>query len=171
MDTKYMYDVATEDKQCVFKVLIVNFIERYFYLICYTTYSLEFGPAGYQTSFQDWMEERKDLRLMATEGKDKLEWCRRVDAGKLEQLKKLLNDPNYKDNLPLLIRTIFEFAYLTYSDLPRGPIKNNSMRKLAATTLMEILPHDIGAKVTKKLEDEPHITHDFLSIVGLVSYF
>jgi hypothetical protein len=29
-------------------------------------------------------------------------------------------------------RTIYEFAFLTYADLPRGPIKNNSMRKLAA---------------------------------------
>ena len=170
-ETKWKYDVATEDKQCVFKVMIINFIERYFYLICYTTYSLEFGPTGYQKSFQDWMDEKKDLKLMAAEGKDKLEWSRTVDAGKLEQLKKLLNDPNYKDNLSLLIRTIFEFAYLTYSDLPRGQIKNNSMRKLAATTLMDILPHDIAAKVTKKLEDDPHITHDFLSIVGLVSYF
>ena len=171
VETKWMYDVATEDKQCVFKAMIVNFIERYFYLVCFTTYSLKFGPAGYQKSFQEWMEENKELKQMASDGKDKLEWSRTVDAGKLELLEKLLNDPNYKDNLPLLIRTIFEFAYQTYSDLPRGPIKNNSMRKLAAMTLMEILPTEIGEKVAKKLEEDPHITHDFLSIVGLVSYF
>jgi len=171
METKWKYDVATEDKQFVFKANIINFIERYFYFICYATYSLEFGPTGYQKTFQDWMEGKKDLEAMVKEGKDKLEWSRTVDAGKLEQLKKLLNDPNYKDNLSLLIRTILEFAYQTYSDLPRGQIKNNSMRKLAATTLMEILPHDVATKVTKKLEDDPNITHDFLSIVGLVSYF
>ena len=171
METKWKYDVAREDKQYVFKVLIINFIERYFYLICFTHYSLQFGPTGYSKSFQDWLEENKELKMMASEGKDKLEWCRTVDAEKLEQLKKLLNDPNYKDNLQLLIRTVFEFAYITYSDLPRGEIKNNSMKKLAATTLMEILPTDVAAKVAKKLEDDPHITHDFLTIIGLVSYF
>ena len=30
------------------------------------------------------------------------------------------------------------------SDLPRGPIKNNSMRRLAATTLLDILPPKIA---------------------------
>ena len=89
----------------------------------------------------------------------------------MDQLKKLLSNPNYKDNLALLIRTVFEFAYITYSDLPRGEIKNNSMKKLAATTLMEILPPEVAARVTRKLDDDPNITHDFLTIIGLVSYF
>ena len=34
-----------------------------------------------------------------------------------------------------------------FIDLPRGPIKNNSMKKLAAKTLMEILPEEIGKNV------------------------
>ena len=31
--------------------MILNFMERYFYLICFATYAREFGPAGFQKSF------------------------------------------------------------------------------------------------------------------------
>ena len=55
-------------------------------------------------------------------------------------------------------------------DLPRGPIKNNSMRKLAAKTLMEILPEDIARTVQKKLEEQS-VSPEFLTLVGMVSYY
>ena len=108
---------------------------------------------------------------MIQKGKDKLEWSRTVDAEMLEKLKEMMAEPNYKDNLGKLIRTIYEFAFQTYSDLPRGPIKNNSMKKLCASTLSEILPQEISDKVNKKLEDDPNSSHDFISLVGMVSYF
>lgn len=61
-------------------------------------------------------------------------------------------------------------AYLhLFPDLPRGPIKNNSMRKLAAKTLMEILPSDIGSEIQRKL-DEQNSSHDFVTLIGLVSF-
>merc|ERR1712012_1297078 len=134
---------ATEDKQVAWKALILNFMERYFYLICFATYALEYGPSGYQKAFTTWMEEHKELMLA----------------------------PNYKENMGTLIRTIYDFAFVTYADLPRGAIKNNSMRRLAATTLMEILPPDIAERVNKKMEEDPSSSHDFLSLVGLVSYY
>ena len=43
------------------------------------------------------------------------------------------------------------------------------MRKLAAKTLMEILPSDIGQEIQKKL-DEHSSSPDFLTLIGLVSY-
>ena len=84
-----------------------------------------------------------------TNHQDKLEWSRSVDASKLEQLKQMMEDPNYKENLPSLIRTIYQFAFQTYSDLPRGPIKNNSMKKLCASTLSEILPQEVAERINK----------------------
>jgi len=171
IETKWKYDVATEDKQVAWKSLILNFMERYFYVICFATYALEHGPSGYQKAFTTWMDEHKELRTMIDEGKDKLEWYRTVDAAKLEHLKDLINAPNYKENLGVLIRTIYDFAFVTYADLPRGAIKNNSMRRLAATTLMEILPPKIAERVNKKMEEDPTSTHDFLSLVGMVSYY
>ena len=47
---------------------------RYFYLICFATYSLEVGKDGFQTSFKQWMDAKPYLRAMIEEGKDKLEW-------------------------------------------------------------------------------------------------
>merc|ERR1712183_901236 len=148
IETKWKYDVATEDKQVAWKALILNFMERYFYLICFATYALEHGPGGYQKAFTTWMDEHK-----------------------LEHLKELMLADNYKENLGVLIRTIYDFAFVTYADLPRGAIKNSSMRRLAATTLMEILPPDIAERVNKKMEEDPSSSHDFLSLVGMVSYY
>merc|ERR1719412_824106 len=170
IETKWKYDVAPEEKQVVWKRMILNFMERYFYMICFATYAQEHGPSGFAKTFVQWMDENKDLRTMIEEGKDKLEWYRQVDPAKLNTLKELINAPNYKENMATLIRTIYEFAFLTYADLPRGPIKNNSMRKLQAKTLLEILPPDIAANVQKKL-DEQQTSPDFVTLVGLVSYY
>ena len=76
IETKWKYDVATEDKQVAWKALILNFMERYFYLICFATYALEHGPAGYEKSFSSWMDDHQELRDMIDNGKDKLEWYR-----------------------------------------------------------------------------------------------
>merc|ERR1719400_1317484 len=171
IETKWKYDVASEDKQVGWKALILDFMERYFYLICFATYAIQEGPNGYDRSFSSWMDDHKDLRIMIDQGKDKLEWYRTVDAAKLEHLKDMMNAPNYKENLGTLIRTIYDFAFVTYADLPRGPIKNNSMRRLAATTLLDILPPKIADRVNRKMEEDPNGSHDFLTLVGLVSYY
>ena len=134
------------------------------------------------------MDEHAELREMIIEGKDKLEWYRQVDPAKLTALKDLINAPNYKENMTTLIKTIYEFAFATYSgkinilknmktvqtpftsDLPRGPVKNNSMKKLAAKTLMEILPEDIAKFVEKKLEEQ-NVSPEFLTLIGMVTYY
>jgi len=171
IETKWKYDVAPEEKQVVWKSMILNFMERYFYLICFGTYAIQNGPLGYPKTFKEWMDDHKELRELIDEGRDKIEWYRQVDPAKLNTLKELVAAPNYKENLGVLIRTIYDFAFLTYADLPRGPIKNNSMRKLAAKTLMEILPPDVAERVNRKLEEDPNTSHDFVTLVGLVSYY
>ena len=67
---------------------------------------------------------------MIDAGKDKLEWYRTVDAAKLDHLKemmlqvslmmlcmvlmlKMISQDNYKENLGTLIRTIYDFAFVT----------------------------------------------------------
>jgi len=169
-ETKWKFDVSPEERQGAFKIMIINFIERYFYLICFCQYALEQGPDGFSKTFKAWLDDKKDLRQIATEGKDKLEWSRTVDAEKLEQLKEMMASPDYKQNISKLIQTIYHFAFSTYADLPRGPIKKNSMRKLTFTTLMEILPPELSDKITQKMSETPDMRPDFLSIIGLVSY-
>ena len=75
IETKWKYDVASEDKQVAWKALILNFMERYFYLICFATYALEHGPSGYQKSFVCWMDDNKDLRGMIGEISDEGDVC------------------------------------------------------------------------------------------------
>jgi len=169
IETKWKYDVAPEDKQKEWKLMILNFMKRYFYLICFATYALQEGPGGFTSTFASFMDGHSELREQIEEGKDKLEWTRQVDPAKLNTLRELIAGPDYKANMQRIIRTIYDFAFMTYSDLPRGPIKNNSMRKLAAKTLMEILPPEIEEMVQKKLE-EKNTSPDFLTVIGMITY-
>lgn len=170
IQTKWKYDVAPEDKQVAWREMILNFMERYFYLICFATYAREHGPTGFQKSFVSWMDDHSDLRTMIANGRDKIEWYRQVDPGMLRTLQDMIKAPNFKENMAAIVKTIYEFAFITYADLPRGPIKNNSMRKLAAKTMMEILPVDITSKVQARLEEQG-TNPDFVTLIGLVSFY
>ena len=63
------------------------------------------------------MNEHSELRTMIEEGKDKLEWYRQVDPAKLNTLKELMMQDNYKENMSTLIKTLYEFAFTTYSGI------------------------------------------------------
>ena len=51
-----------ESTQVGWKSLILDFMERYFYLICFAAYALEHGPNNYQKSFKSWMDDHNELR-------------------------------------------------------------------------------------------------------------
>ncbi len=59
-------------------------------------------------------------RTMIEEGKGKLEWERKIPDEKLGELKTLLDDKEFKKNLPKVIKRIYELAWEQFSDLPRG---------------------------------------------------
>ena len=44
------------------------------------------------------------------------------------------------------------------------------MRKLAAKTLLEILPNDVSSKVQERLEEQG-ANPDFVTLIGLVSFY
>merc|ERR1712013_352625 len=164
---KYKYDASTEDKQTVWKTMIINYIERYFYLICFATYVKEHEAGGFKKSFVQWLDEHSDLKSMIAEGKDKLEWTRKVDQTRVEESRNKLSGPDFKDKLGLLVSDLYKLAFQTYNDIPRGPIKDNLMRKLACKTLMEILPGDEQSRVQQELT-EKKLSVDFDTVVGLV---
>merc|ERR1712156_1303782 len=140
IQTKYKYDAATEDRQAHWKRMIINFIERYFYLICFATYAKQHGPDGFKKTFVEFMNENSSLRDMIDQGKDKL--------GEV-------------------VTKLYKISHTTYSDMPRGVIKDTLMRKLTCKTLMEILPSDTMEKVRKELE-EKKLSSDFETVIGLV---
>ena len=65
------------------------------------------------------MESKPELRQMASEGKDKLEWSRTVDAEKLEQLKEMMASPDYKVILPIFFKVINHHFRRTFLSLFR----------------------------------------------------
>jgi len=164
---KYKYDASTEDKQFVWKTMIVNFIERYFYIICFATYAREHEAGGFAKSFKTWMDEHKELREMIANGKDKLEWTRKVDQGQVEKLRDLITGEDYKEKLGGIVSQLYKLAFQTYHDIPRGPIKDNLMRKLACKTLMDILPASVGSRISEEIK-EKKLSVDFDTVVGLV---
>lgn len=72
--TKEKYDLEPEHKRAFWKHMGVNFIERYFYLICFATYVSEDGPNGLTQSFSGWMNSHSELRDMIKEGMAKFAW-------------------------------------------------------------------------------------------------
>ena len=89
--------------------MIINFIERYFYLVCFAAYAKAFGKSGFQKSFVEYINEKEGLRYICTlwkillypyintynsnyremidNGKDKLEWERKVDSSAVNSIK------------------------------------------------------------------------------------
>jgi len=167
INTKYKYDAAGEDRQSVWKKMIINFIERYFYLICFATYAKEQGPGGFSKTFVAWMGEQAGLREMINNGKDKLEWSRQVDQTKVNDLRSKMSGDDYKQQLGEIVTRLYKISHTTYQDMPRGTIKNTLMRKLTTKTLMEILPPAVLTSVQKELL-EKKLSADFDTVVGLV---
>jgi len=53
--------------------MIINFIQRYFYMICFGQYAIENGYKGYPETFASWMKNSKDdLHSMIRNGKVKI---------------------------------------------------------------------------------------------------
>jgi len=166
--TKYKYDAAAEDRQSVWKNMIINFIERYFYLICFATYALEQASSGFSKSFVNWLNEQAGLREMIAAGKDKLEWSRQVDQGAVNVLRNKISDgDSYKDKLGEIVTSLYKISHTTYQDMPRGMIKDTLMRKLTTKTLMEILPPAVLAAVNQELVAKK-LSADFDTVIGLV---
>ena len=62
--------MAAEDKQLAYKEMIINFIQRYFYMICFGQYALQNGYNGYPETFATWFKNCKDdLHTMIENGK------------------------------------------------------------------------------------------------------
>jgi len=122
---------------------------------------------GFKKTFVEWINENSSVRDMIANGKDKLEWSRKVDQGAVDEIHALINGENVKEKLGEVITKLYKISHSTYGDMPRGTIKDTLMRKLTCKTLMDILPSDILGKVKKELE-EKKLSSDFETVVGLV---
>lgn len=170
IESKMSFDVSSDDWQAYLKNKIMNNIERYFYLIVFAMYVREVGPKGFPQSFRQFMDANSNLRTMIAEGRGKLEWERKIPDEKLEELKALLAAAEFKENMKLIIKRIYELSWDMFGDLPRGHHKNNSMHKLASKTMIEILPPNLAAHIEKKCGSLAG-TPDFFDVIGQVSWY
>jgi len=170
IESKMTFDVSADDWQAYLKAKIMNNIERYFYMIVFAMFIREVGPKGFPQSFLQYMDAHPDLRTMIDEGRGKLEWERKIPDEKLDELKTLLAAENFKDNMPKIIKRIYELSWDMFGDLPRGHHKNNSMHKLASKTMIEILPPTLAEYVEKKCGSLAG-TPDFFDVIGQVSWY
>jgi len=170
IESKMTFDVSSDDWQAYLKNKIMNNIERYFYLIVFAMYVREVGPKGFPQTFMQFMDANSQLRTMIAEGRGKLEWERKIPDEKLEELKTLLSAAEFKDNMPKIIKRIYELSWDMFGDLPRGHHKNNSMHKLASKTMIEILPDNLAAHIEKKCGSLAG-TPDFFDVIGQVSWY
>ena len=169
IENKMTFDVSSDDWQLFLKNKIMNNIERYFYLIVFAMYIREVGPKDFPQTFAQYMEEHAALKDMIAEGRGKIEWERKIPDEKLGELKVMLDSPEFKTNLPKVIKRIYELAWQQFSDLPRGHHKNNSMHKLASKTMMEILPDKLMKHMEAKFGSLA-TTPDFFDVIGQVSW-
>lgn len=167
---KGAFDVAADTFTAFLKKKIVDQIERYSMLIVFAMYCKEIGVLGFTKTFKKWMEENNSIRDMIQDGKSKVQWDRRIPENIIDTLKSLLDVDDFDKNLPQVINMINQSSYKMFSDLPRGDQKSKSMRKLAAKTLLLILPQRLLGYLEKKLGGLGNVP-DFYDMVGQLSYY
>merc|ERR1712180_418798 len=67
-DIQAKMDAVSGDEALVLKKKLLNYLERYFYLVCFGGYCRQQGPEKFTKSFVSWLEERKELEDMVEKG-------------------------------------------------------------------------------------------------------
>ena len=70
------------------------------------------------------MDDHQELRTMIEQGRDKIEWYRQVDPTMLRTLQNMMKTSNFKENMPSIVKSIYEFAFITYA----GNWKDGSLK-------------------------------------------
>merc|ERR1712111_212326 len=170
---------------------IMDDIQKYFYLICFTAYLREMSKAakdgvseeekkafsltGGKVStptenlkvtmpFVNWMEAHANLKTICEEGKGKLQWERDIPQEALDNLVALASNDFHK-NLGKIIHDIYLTGHNLFKDMPQGDHKKRAKYRFASKTLMRILPDNLKTEV-EGLINQKNITLDLYEILG-----
>merc|ERR1712045_602682 len=165
-ESKLSYEIMDDAAQAFLKTKIMDNIQKYFYLICFTAYLREqsktakdgvseedkkaFALSGGKVStptenlkinkgFKAWMDDHANLRTICEEGKGKLQWERDIPQEALDNLQNLANS-DFKKNLGKIIHDIYLTGHNLFKDMPQGDHKKRAKYRFASKTLMRILP-------------------------------
>merc|ERR1712181_66052 len=190
-ESKLSYEIMDDSAQAFLKVKIMDNIQKYFYLISFTSYMREASqvcrdlveeekkkdviltggkcsiPANklkLHKTFVQWMGDHKDLRPMIETGKGDLQWERDIPPAALVNLEELAQE-NFKKNMGKIIHDIYETAFAMFQDMPQGDHKKRAKHRFASKTLMRILPKELLGQVEGLIEKKT-ITLDLYDILG-----
>jgi len=190
-ESKLSYEIMDDAAQAFLKTKIMDNIQKYFYLICFTAYLREmskvakdgiseeekkaFALTGGKVStptetlkitmgFEAWMNEHNNLRTICDEGKGKLQWERDIPQDALDNLQNLANTDFHK-NLGKIIHDIYLTGHNLFKDMPQGDHKKRAKYRFASKTLMRILPDNLKSEV-ESLINQKNITLDLYEILG-----
>merc|ERR1712168_527030 len=190
-ESKLSYEIMDDAAQAFLKTKIMDNIQKYFYLICFTAYLREaailckdaaseedkknFSLTGGKVStpadqlklsksFVQYMEEHSTLRTIVDEGKGKLQWERDIPPEALANLESLAAS-DFKGNLGKIIHDIYQTAHGLFKDLPQGDHKKRAKYRFASKTLMRALPANLKTEVEGLISSKT-MTLDLYEILG-----
>jgi len=190
-ESKLSYEIMDDAAQAFLKTKIMDNIQKYFYLICFTAYLREqssvakdgvsdeekkaFSLTGGKVStptenlkvsvpFAKWMDDHANLRTICDEGKGKLQWERDIPQDALDNLEKLANS-DFHNNLGKIIHDIYLTGHNLFKDMPQGDHKKRAKYRFASKTLMRILPNTLKNEV-ENLISQKIMTLDLYEILG-----
>merc|ERR1712117_393383 len=190
-ESKLSYEIMDDAAQALLKTKIMDNIQKYFYLICFTAYLREqskiakdgvseeekkaFSLTGGKvstptenlkvvTSFSKWMDDHSNLRTICDEGKGKLQGERDIPQDALDNLQNLANSDFHK-NLGKIIHDIYLTGHNLFKDMPQGDHKKRAKYRFASKTLMRILPDGLKNEV-ESLISQKTMTLDLYEILG-----
>merc|ERR1712241_1383381 len=190
-ESKLSYEIMDDAAQAFLKTKIMDNIQKYFYLICFTAYlrdmskvakdgvseeekkvfSLSGGKVSTPTEnlkvtmpFTAWMDSHANLRQICEEGKGKLQWERDIPQEALDNLVALANNDFHK-NLGKIIHDIYLTGHNLFKDMPQGDHKKRAKYRFASKTLMRILPDNLKNEV-EGLISQKTMTLDLYEILG-----
>merc|ERR1719433_26137 len=190
-ESKLSYEIMDDAAQAFLKTKIMDNIQKYFYLICFTGYlrdqskvakdgiteedkkafSLTGGKVSTPTeslklkdTFVSWMDAKKELRTICDDGKGKLQWEREIPQEALDNLNNLATT-DFKANLGKIIHDIYLTGHNMFKDMPQGDHKKRAKYRFASKTLMRILPNELKAEVEGLIAGKT-MTLDLYEILG-----
>merc|ERR1711899_431468 len=186
-ESKLSYEIMDDAAQAFLKTKIMDNIQKYVYLICFTGYLREQGKiakdAGAEefkltggkasvptenlklnASFCTYMDAHPNFRTICEEGKGKLQWERDIPQDALDNLVSLAN-ADFHANLGKIIHDIYLTGHNLFKDMPQGDHKKRAKYRFASKTLMRILPDALKTEV-ESLISQKTMTLDLYEILG-----
>merc|ERR1712141_480969 len=186
-ESKLSYEIMDDAAQAFLKTKIMDNIQKYVYMICFTGYmreqsklakdagAEEFKLTGGKSSvptensklnesFCTWMDKHANFRTICEEGKGKLQWERDIPQDALNNLVSLANS-DFHQNLGKIIHDIYLTGHNLFKDMPQGDHKKRAKYRFASKTLMRILPDNLKTEV-ETLINAKTMTLDLYEILG-----